>query len=41
VRFFVARDADGNALATGALVHHGDWAEIKRMWVEEVHEVEE
>ena len=35
VRFLVARDADGKALATGALVHHGDWAEIKRMWVEE------
>ena len=34
-RFFVARDGDGKALATGALVHHGDWAEIKRMWVEE------
>jgi putative acetyltransferase len=35
VRFLVARDAEGKALATGALVHHGDWAEIKRMWVEE------
>jgi putative acetyltransferase len=35
VRFFVARNADRKALATGALVHHGDWAEIKRMWVEE------
>jgi putative acetyltransferase len=34
-RFFVARDADGKALGTGALVHCGDWAEIKRMWVEE------
>ena len=35
VRFLVARDTEGKALATGALVHHGDWAEIKRMWVEE------
>jgi putative acetyltransferase len=35
VRFLVARDADGKALATGALVLHDDWAEIKRMWVEE------
>src|ERR1700722_16209123 len=35
VRFFVARDADGTALATGALVLQGNWAEIKRMWVEE------
>jgi putative acetyltransferase len=35
VRFFVARAADGKALATGALVLHDGWAEIKRMWVEE------
>jgi putative acetyltransferase len=35
VRFLVARDGQGEALATGALVPHGDWAEIKRMWVEE------
>jgi hypothetical protein len=28
VRFLVARDADRKALATGALVLHGDWAEI-------------
>jgi putative acetyltransferase len=35
VRFFVARDAEGKALATGALVHHDGRAEIKRMWVEE------
>src|SRR5580693_7251565 len=35
VRFLVARDGQGKALATGALVLHGDWAEIKRMWVEE------
>ena len=35
VRFLVARDADGGALATGAVVLHGEWAEIKRMWVEE------
>jgi putative acetyltransferase len=34
-RFLVARDGQGKALATGALVLHGDWAEIKRMWVEE------
>jgi putative acetyltransferase len=34
-RFFVARDTKGTALATGALVLHDDWAEIKRMWVEE------
>jgi putative acetyltransferase len=34
-RFFVARDIEGKALATGALVLHNDWAEIKRMWVEE------
>jgi putative acetyltransferase len=36
VRFFVARDAEGKALATGALVLRNGWAEIKRMWVEEV-----
>jgi putative acetyltransferase len=35
VRFFVARDADGKALATGAIVLRDGWAEIKRMWVEE------
>jgi putative acetyltransferase len=35
VRFLVARDAEGNALATGAVVLHDGWAEIKRMWVEE------
>ena len=35
VRFLVARDAGGRALATGAIVLHGDWAEIKRMWVEQ------
>jgi putative acetyltransferase len=35
VRFLVARDAEGKALATGALVLNRDWAEIKRMWVEE------
>ena len=33
VRFFVARDAGGRAIGTGALVLHGDWAELKRMWV--------
>jgi putative acetyltransferase len=35
VRFLVARDTEGNALATGAVVLHDGWAEIKRMWVEE------
>jgi putative acetyltransferase len=35
VRFLVARDADGRALATGAVVLQDGWAEIKRMWVEE------
>jgi putative acetyltransferase len=35
VRFLVARDGTGKALATGAVVLHGDWAEIKQMWVEE------
>ena len=35
VRFLVARDAGNRPLATAALLLHGDWAEIKRMWVEE------
>lgn len=35
VRFLVARDEHGKAVATGAVVLHGDWAEIKRLWVEE------
>ena len=35
VRFLVARDGQGKALATRALVLHDGWAEIKRMWVEE------
>jgi putative acetyltransferase len=35
VRFFVARDAEGKALATGAVVLHDNWAEIKRLWVDE------
>jgi putative acetyltransferase len=34
VLFHVARDASGTALATGAVVLNGDWAEVKRMWVE-------
>jgi putative acetyltransferase len=34
VRFLVARDGEGRALATGAVVLDGDWAEIKRMWAE-------
>jgi putative acetyltransferase len=33
VRFFVARSDDGRAVATGALVLHDGWAELKRMWV--------
>jgi putative acetyltransferase len=33
VRFFVGRDNAGRPLATGAIVLHGDWVEIKRMWV--------
>jgi putative acetyltransferase len=33
VRFLVARDRQGRALATGAIVLHGAWAELKRMWV--------
>jgi putative acetyltransferase len=35
VRFLVARDGQGKAVATGALVLHDGWAEIKRTWVEE------
>lgn len=35
VRFLVARDAEGKAVATGAFVLQVGWAEIKRMWVEE------
>ena len=34
VHFFVARDDNGIALATGAVVIQDGWAEIKRMWVE-------
>ncbi len=33
VRFLVARGDGGRAVATGALVLHGSWAELKRMWV--------
>jgi putative acetyltransferase len=33
VRFLVARDGMGRAVATGALVLVGSWAELKRMWV--------
>jgi putative acetyltransferase len=33
IRFLVARDADGQAVATGALALFGPWAELKRMWV--------
>jgi putative acetyltransferase len=32
VRFFVGRSG-ANAVATGALVLNGNWAELKRMWV--------
>jgi len=35
VRFLVACDAEGKALATGAVVLQEEWAEIKQMWVEE------
>lgn len=35
VCFLVARDPNGRPLATGAIVLHGEWAEIKRMWIEE------
>jgi putative acetyltransferase len=35
VCFLVARDAHGKAVATGAIVLHGNWAEIKRIWVED------
>lgn len=35
VCFLVARDAEGKALATGAVVLQQGWAEIKRIWVEE------
>ncbi|MBU8543054.1 MULTISPECIES: GNAT family N-acetyltransferase [Roseomonadaceae] len=34
VLFHVARDAQGLALGTGAVVAHGDWGEIKRMWTD-------
>jgi putative acetyltransferase len=33
VRFLVARDSEGRALATGVVVLYGAWAELKRMWV--------
>ncbi len=33
VRFLVVRGASGRAIGTGALAFHGDWAELKRMWV--------
>jgi len=33
VRFIVARNSDGNAMGTGAVVLNDGWAEIKRMWV--------
>jgi putative acetyltransferase len=35
VLFLVARDVDGRALGCGALVNRGDYAEIKRMFVDE------
>ena len=35
VQFLVARGPDGVALATGAVVLNGGWAEVKRMWVVE------
>jgi putative acetyltransferase len=33
IRFLVARDVTGRAVATGALALFGSWAELKRMWV--------
>jgi putative acetyltransferase len=33
IRFLVARNAAGHAVATGALALFGSWAELKRMWV--------
>ena len=33
VRFLVARDAGGRAVATAAIALFGEWAELKRMWV--------
>jgi putative acetyltransferase len=33
VHFLVARNESGRAVGTGALVLHGAWAELKRMWV--------
>lgn len=33
VRFVVARDGEGAAVGTGAIVLNEGWAEIKRMWV--------
>jgi putative acetyltransferase len=33
IRFLVARDGTGRAVATGALALFGAWAELKRMWV--------
>lgn len=33
IRFLVARDTAGRAVATGALALFGPWAELKRMWV--------
>lgn len=32
-RIRVARDGSGRAIGTGAIVMHGAWAELKRMWV--------
>lgn len=33
IRFLVARDGTGRAVATGALAPCGSWAELKAMWV--------
>jgi putative acetyltransferase len=33
IRFLVARDGIGRAVATGALALFGSWGELKRMWV--------
>jgi putative acetyltransferase len=33
VHFLVVRNSSGRAVGTGALVLHGAWAELKRMWI--------
>jgi putative acetyltransferase len=36
VLFYVGRESCGTAVATAALKLYGDWAEVKRVWVEPV-----